>query len=210
MKEIVKLKKYFNQISRKIEEICGKPYFFSARDVVLLRELFERNIPSRVINEGIDFAWEKFSIAKKRKRFSFFASKKFIYKAYERYREKRVGLSKGNPLKKIILIEQEVINFLKINSVEVEYLKKYYKKVLEDLEYVKQNIKTVECLDSVDSKIEEEILKRITEEKKQEIIKILRKKYGKNVFMNDNMKRIGVLKYIRNKYRIPYVSSFLH
>lgn len=210
MKEIIKFKKYFYEISKKIEENTGKPYFFSARDVVLLRELFEKRIPSKVINEGIYFAWEKLRNVKNRRKFSFFVSKKFIYKAYERYMEKRIGLSKRNPLKKINLIEEEVKNFLKMNSEEVEYLKIYYRRVLEDLEFIKQNLKTVECLDSVDSKIEEEILKRITEKEKQEIVKILKKRYGRNVFKDDNMKRIGILKYIRNKYRIPYVSSFLH
>lgn len=124
--------------------------------------------------------------------------------------EKRIGLSKRNPLKKINLIEEEVKNFLKMNSEKVEYLKIYYRRVLEDLEFIKQNLKTVECLNSVDSKIEEEILKRITEKEKQEIVKILKKRYGGNLFKDDNMKRIGILKYIRNKYRIPYVSSFLH
>lgn len=202
---------YYQTIARLLFSLRGAPFILSAREIGVIEEWEEHQVPLNIVLEGIKSAYEYFRRNQSfRKSFTLTFCNRFVSFAYHQYRERRIG-QKGTDEtreKKIKRIKAQVKSFLSDLSKEMSYLKALYQDILDDLsaENLDENV-----LEKRDEQVDQLLLERAPEGSIEKYKKEVSTQY--RVTQESEKIQIARRKYLQNvrkKHKIPYVSLFYY
>lgn len=204
--------RYFQEIAQVFFDLRGAPFVLSSRDMVAIASWEETGIPLRVVLEGIRRAFENYRKrqAGGRKMSSLSYCSAEVLKVFAEFRERSVGRRSKEAFReeKRKKVRIEVERFLPSLSPEVGWLKDIYVEVLQVL-----SRKTVseETLEKIEEDVEELILRNAPEADKAEVGKRVRAEFrGRPGREARDIYRIQLIKFIREKYKIPHLSLFYY
>jgi hypothetical protein len=205
--------RYYQTIAKVFIELRGAPFFLSPKEVDMVKQWEEKEIPLRVVLEGIKGSFERHRIRQgiRHKPYSLDYCNTFVERAFDLYRDRRVGrknekVSRGKKWETRLL--REIETFLANDPEELHALRPLYQalrgKLLrgeaseEELERTEEAIERV-----IEKSLSATQMKTITQEIGAEFGKIPGAQFGE-IF------RIKALKTMREKHKIPHVSPFYY
>lgn len=207
-----KRSRYFQSISRHFLKFRGAPFFLSSKELDLIETWEKMKIPLPVVLEGIDRAFEKNRLKRVRKRkiLSLAFCNLQVLKAFEQFRDRRVGtkikvVGKEERRKKA---KAEVTRFLENIPCEIDYLREVFSQVLRLLSL--KNIDEEE-LEQKEREIEVFLFEKSLNKEKEEMKKKILAEY--EFAEEEEFQRIfklRLLKHLREMYKIPYVSLYYY
>lgn len=206
--------RYFQSITHHFLRLRGAPFFLSSRELNLIETWESMKIPLQVVLEGIDRTFEKKRLNSSGKKRSKIPSLAFcdlqVLRAFEQFRDRRVGTEKrimGREEKRK-RARAEVKRFLENIPCEVDYLKDIYSKVLKLLSI--RNVSEEE-LERREGEIEELILEKSSDKEKETVKKKISSEYEfRQEEEFQRIFRLRLLRLLRGRYRIPYVSLYYY
>ena len=205
--------KYFQSIALHFFKHRGAPFFLSSKELDCIESWEEMGIPLHVVLEGIE---RSFEIHRRRKpgRKAKIQSLAFcdlqVIKAFEQDRERKVGHKKRivERQAKRDRAKKEVERFLTKISPGISYLKEAYslaQKVLSKRSFDEEELERIE------DTIEELLWKNSAGEEKKTVKRGIEKDYDfKEKEEFERIFKIKLVKVLRDKYKIPYISLFYY
>lgn len=210
-KDEKKRKEYFQSIARHFLRLRGAPFFLSSKELDLISKWEKMEIPLSVVLDGMGRAFEnqRSRAGRKAKVQSLFFCSFQVLKAFDEHRDRKVGGRKKAKERneKREQAKSEVRKFLEIIPLEVSYLQGTYSRAQKLL---LQRHPDEEELERIEEEIEELLWKNAPEEVRARVKKELLAKYE---FKEEEFMRIfkiKLVKVLRNKYRIPYISLYYY
>jgi len=203
---------YFQEIARNFLKQRGAPFFLSSKDLDLISVWEGMGIPLQVVLEGMKKAFESFP-TKKRGRHkirSLQFCKRQVLMSFEQFRERKIGKQRGGYKRgdKRTKIKHEVQRFLDNLPSCFHCIEEKYKRVLkmlsqsnvkeEEFERMEEEIEELlflHCPRKEKEKIEREILREYSHKREEELSSLLKTK---------------LIKTLREKHEIPYISLFYY
>lgn len=212
MSENSEKSRYFQEITRRFLARRGAPFFLSARDLDLISSWEKAGIPLPVVLEGIEKAFENYRAGpeKKSKIHSLTFCKAQVARAFERHRERKVGRIRKTAERsdKRIRVQSEVEKFLKRIPPEADFLKSIY---LEAQKKVAGLSFPDEDLERLDEDVERLLSANASAHEREAIEKeILAEHYRWTGEELEKAAEIKLVKYLRDKYGIPYLSPYYY
>jgi len=207
-----KRSRYFQSIARHFLKLRGAPFFLSSKELDLIETWEKMKIPLQVVLEGIDRAFEKDRLKRVRKRkiLSLAFCNLQVLKAFEQFKDRRVGtknkvVGKEEKKKKA---KAEVKRFLENIPCEIDYLREIFSQVLRLLSL--NNIDEEE-LEQKEREIEALLFEKSLDPEKEEVKKEILAEYE---FVEEEefqrVFKLRLLKHLREVYKIPYVSLYYY
>lgn len=203
---------YFQTIARYFFEHRGAPFFLSSKELDLIAHWEKLGIPLRVVLEGMrrSFEGDKLRSKTKGKIFSLSYCDSQVLKAFQQYRERRVG--KGEMVKeretKKKKAKAEVDRFLKTMPSRVIYLRDIYsqaRRILSRKDFQEEELERLE------EEIEELLFLRASDQEKERVKNEVRNEYGARGDEElTSIWRIKLIKLLREDNKIPYLSLFYY
>jgi hypothetical protein len=202
---------YFQTVARFFLEQRGAPFFLSSQEVEIIAGWEKAGIPVQTILQGIE---DSFQSRKKRPRrkgrsLSLAFCQPFVQKAFEAHQEKRVGENRRPAQKKDKRndLKRAVSLFLETCPEEIQKVKQVYSRVQRQF---RQGIDE-KMLEAFDQEVEALLIREASAEETE----LIRREVFIEFRISDKneIKRISDLKlakYIREKYKIPYLSLFYY
>jgi len=203
---------YFQTIARHFFEHRGAPFFLSSKELDLLARWEKMGIPLRVVLEGMRRSMEasRFGSKKRKKIFSLSYCDSQVLKAFQQYKDRKVGKSERikEREEKKKKVKAEVDRFLKTVPSRVIYLRDIYSQarmVLSRKDFLEEELERLE------EEIEELLFLRASDQEKERVKNELRREYG-NTNEEDlaSIWKIKLVKFLREEYKIPYISLFFY
>lgn len=203
---------YFQAITHHFLSRRGVPFFLSSTDIELIGTWEKMGIPLQVVLEGIErtFESERSKPGRRRRIHSLAFCKLHVLKAFEQYRERKVGTRKRKEERdeKRKRIKNEVRNFLMDFPPDLGYLRDVYSKAQKILSRRKVE---EEELERLEEEIEELLLSRCPRLEKEKVKVEISQEYpsaAEEEFRT--LLKIKLVKLLREKYKIPYISFFYY
>jgi len=207
-----KRSKYFQSIALHFFKLRGAPFFLSSKDLDFIAKWERMKIPLHIVLEGIERAFENFrrKPGRKGKIQSLAFCNLQVLRAFELDRERKVGDKKMimDRDEKRDRAKAEVRKFLKKIPRQISYLKEPCSRAQKVLS---QSHFDEEELERIEEEIEEIIWKNSLDEEKD---RVKRKVLGEYKFKEEDeferIFKIKLVKVLRDKYKIPYISLFYY
>ena len=204
--------KYFQSIALHFFKHRGAPFFLSSKELDYIARWEEMEIPLHVVLEGIERSIEiyKRKPGRKAKIQSLAFCDLQVLKAFEQDRERKVGHKKRivERHEKRDRAKAEVKNFLEKIPHQISYLQEAYslaQKVLSQSHFDEEKLERIE------GKIEELLWKNSLDEEKERVKRRIAKDYkSKEEEEFERIFKIKLVKVLRDKYKIPYISLFYY
>jgi hypothetical protein len=206
--------KYFREISHYFLNMRGSPFFLSSRDIDHIASWEQMGIPFSVVIDGIERTFEKsrtrMAMKGKRKFMSLSFCEYHVLQAYEQYKEKRVGdriknLDRDNKRKRV---RKEVQIFLKSLPPQLEFVREAFIRARSSL-FRKQVDE--DKLEKLEMEIEKFLVENCPEEDRKSAVQAVLEEYpsleGEDF---QSFVQTKLVKYLRDKYKIPYISLFYY
>lgn len=203
---------YYQKIARYFLARRGAPFFLSAKDLDLMATWEEAGIPLPVVLEGIDKAFDnhRLRLGKADKILSLSFCGNQVSKAFDQHRDRKVGgrrtsASRGEKRGRV---RSEIESFLAHLPSELQFLKDIFTEARQKLagpDFAD------EALEGLDEKVDGLLLAQAGEEDKVKMTKEIQAD-GKRL-AKDELARvhdIKLIKYLRAKDKIPYLSLFYY
>lgn len=203
---------YYQTAARYLFDCRGAPFFLSPAEFAVLNKWASMGIPQRIVLEGIKNAFNRIRSKsfQGKKRFKLNHCEYEVLEAFKQYRNRKIG-DHDNFLHKdesIINLKGEVVRFLEQIPREIYELKKIF---LQAQEILRQKYIDEELLEKADSEVESILLAHGTNREKERILEGIKSEHKekkerevKEIF------RVKWIKYLRKKYKIPYLSVFYY
>jgi hypothetical protein len=205
-------RRYFQEIARHFLARRGAPFFLSARDLALVAAWDEAGIPLPVVLEGIERAFENYrkSGPKKEKVLSLSFCERQVRRAFERFRERSVGGTRasGEKPERRAKVRSEAEKFLECVAPEAAFLKGIY---LDALRELNDPDVPAEVLERLDDAAEERLWMSASASEREAAKSELRT--AAETLPEADLERAAmrrVVKRLREKYRIPYLSFYYY
>ncbi len=207
---------YFQSIAGHFFRLRGAPFFLSSRELDLVAKWEKTGIPLPVVLEGIEraFAVHKMKPGRKQKiqTLAFCASR--VLEAFAQYRERKVGARKKTAAGKATREEKkkrarsEVERFLCFLPPAAAHLREPFSRALKVLS---RRPLDEEKLEGIEGDIEELIWESCREEEKNMLKTELlaEHRFGDEEELLRVLK-VRLVKALRDRYRIPYLSLFYY
>jgi hypothetical protein len=202
---------YFQTIARHFFRHRGVPFYLSSKDLDLIARWEKMGIPLGTVLEGISRSFESCGPGKRKKSkiFSLSYCHPHIIKAFQLYRERRVGSSRGKSEreKKRERARAEVKMFLKKLPTPVRFLKEVYSQAYEFLSrsHVEEG-----KLELLDEEVERLLLENCPLEESEEDEKGGLKAEGGRMEKLLDIHKLQWVKCLRENHKIPYISLFYY
>lgn len=203
---------YFRAIARAFLARRGAPFFLSSQDLALIVEWERRSIPLTVVLEGIEKAFEPGRGHARKKALSLTACGTQVRKSFELYRERRVGKSRSrkgfvreDPRDRVAA---EVARFLEALPPSVPYLEGIYRRAHEIL--MSRGAGDA-MFEELDGRVDELLLRHCGQEDKSAVREAALKDFpsrSPEEFLR--ILHLRLLKHLREKYKIPYLSFYYY
>ncbi len=211
-KIIIENPRYYQSIARRFFMERGAPFFLSSREQDLIAKWERMEIPLYIVLEGMKSAFSNYRRKSGRKaRIQSLGFCDFqVLRAFEQARERKVGQKRRGVERdeKRIRAKAEVKRFLETIPFPIGYLKGMFsraKKILsqtrldeEELERIEEDIEELLFMNTPDEekeKIKGEVLAEFELKDKEEFSRIF---------------KIKAVKFLREKYRVPYISLYYY
>lgn len=203
---------YFQSIARHFFKHRGAPFFLSSKELDLIGRWEKMEIPLPVVLEGIKRSFESTMRQSRRKARiqSLIYCNLQVLRAFEQYKERKVGHKKWivRRDKKRVRAKAEVNKFLKTVPLQINYLKETYSKAQKILS---ESHFDEEELEKIEGEIEGLLWRNALEEEKDRVKKELKVGYGfKEGEEFESILKIKLIKALRDKYKIPYISLYYY
>ncbi len=204
--------KYFQSIALHFFKHRGAPFFLSSKELDYIARWEEMEIPLHVVLEGIERSIEiyKRKPGRKAKIQSLAFCDLQVLKAFEQDRERKVGHKKRivERHEKRDRAKAGVERFLEKIPHQISYLQEAYslaQKVLSQSHFDEEKLERIE------GKIEELLWKNSLDEEKERVKRRIAKDYKfKEEEEFERIFKIKLVKVLRDKYKIPYISLFYY
>jgi len=204
--------KYFQSIALHFFKHRGAPFFLSSKELDYIANWEKMGVPLRVVLEGIERSFESYrrKPGRKAKIQSLAFCDLQVLKAFEQDRERKVGHKKRivERREKRDRARAEVERFLSKIPQQIGYLKEAYslaQKVLSQTHFDEEELERIE------GKIEELLWKNAVDEEKEKVKRGVLKDYEfKQEEEFERIFRIKLVKVLRDRYKIPYISLFYY
>lgn len=204
--------KYFQSIALHFFKNRGAPFFLSSKDLDYIARWEKIGVPLHVVLEGIERSFESYrrKPGRKAKIQSLAFCDLQVLRAFEQDRERKVGHKKRivERHEKRDRARAEVERFLAKIPKQINYLKEAYsmaQKVLSQSHFDEEELERIE------GKIEELIWKNSVDEEKEKVKSgVLRDYELKQEEEFERIFKIKLVKVLRDKYKIPYISLFYY
>jgi hypothetical protein len=203
--------KYFQTVARYFLERRGAPFYLSSQEFEVIEGWEKTGIPVQIVLQGIEDSFRSRGKRPSRKgRFPSLAyCQPFVLKALEAYKEKRVGenrklLPKKDKKKEL---KRAVSSFMESCPEELQKIKQVYSR-LQKRSYWDIDEQMLEALDQeVEALLIQEASAEETERIREEVSDEFRGSDGEEF---DRILDLKLARYIRKKYKIPYLSLFYY
>jgi len=206
--------KYYRTISQYFLEQRGAPFFLSSKELSVIADWEEKEIPLRVVLDGLRQASESRRQAggRKAKFFSLDQCHRFVLESHKQHHERRVGEEKrathDGLSKKKTKILAEINRFLAQPPDRLEEMTRHFAQLRTDLSHGKCDETRLE---RTDVEIEKHLVSKATPEERQQAVDTVASEFGVTAGEEfDRLVRIRLIKELRSKYEIPYVSPFYY
>ncbi len=203
---------YFQSIARYFFKQRGAPFFLSSRELELVSRWENARIPLPVVLEGIKRAFETYKrkSGKKIRIQTLSFCERQVLNAFDQYRERKVGNERMRieGTEKRNLAKAEIKTFLDNLPEQIGYLREAYSRAQRLLS---RSSVEEEKLEQIEGEVEELIRKHSSVEEKKRIKKCVYSEY--KVADDEEFSRIfkiKLVKDIRDRYKIPYISLFYY
>jgi len=204
--------KYFQSIALHFFKHRGAPFFLSSKELDYIARWEKTGIPLHVVLEGIERSFESYrrKPGRKTKIQSLAFCDLQVLKAFEQNRERKVGHKKRivERHEKRDRAKAEVERFLAKIPRQISYLKEAYslaQKLLSQSHFDEEE------LEQIEGKIEELLWKNSVDEEKERVKRGIVKDYEfKEKEEFERIFKIKLVKVLRDKYKIPYISLFYY
>jgi len=204
--------RYFQEIARHFLARRGAPFFLSAKDLDLVSSWERAGIPLPVVLEGIESALDgpRAGSSPKGKVMSLSFCRRAVERAFGQHRDRKVGGSgrASGSRDKRALILPEVEKFLARIPPEVSFLGAVYSKARE---MVSGPNRPDEELERLDEEVRGLLSARAASADREAVRKELVSEYrhlGPKEL--ETALEIKLVKVLRDRYRIPYLSPFYY
>ncbi len=203
---------YYQSIARYFFKQRGAPFFLSSTELNLVENWEKMEIPLPVVLEGIKMAFDNTmrKSGRKTKIQSLAFCENQVLRAFDRHRDRRVGGERKRLERtgKKIRANAEIKKFLDILPSQIEYLKDAYSRAQR---LFSQRHVDEEELERIEAEVEDLIWEHSLEEERKRVKKDVRSEYkieeGEEFL---RILRIKLVKAIRDRYKIPYISLFYY
>jgi len=203
--------RYFQEIAHNFLKNRGAPFFLSSKDLDLVAEWEKMEIPLRAVLEGIERAFGSYRAkpVPRRKIHSLAFCKNQVLRAFEQYKERKVGASKKRNQrgKKKNRIKDEVQKFLNDLPPALSYLDNLFAQALLILSRKRV---AEEELERLEEEIEELLFKNCPQEEKESLKNEILEKPSPGEEELFSIYQTRLVKFLREKYKIPYISFFYY
>jgi len=204
--------KYFQSIALHFFKHRGAPFFLSSKELDYIARWEEMGIPLHVVLEGVERSFEIYrrKPGRKAKIQSLAFCDLQVMKAFEQDRERKVGHKKRivERRAKRDRAKVEVERFLGKIPPQIGYLKEAYslaQKVLSQRHFDEEELERIE------DKIEELLWKNSLDEEKKRVKRGIARDFEfKEKEEFERIFKIKLVKVLRDKYKIPYISLFYY
>lgn len=205
---------YYQTIAKVFIDLRGAPFFLSSKELDMVSQWEKSRIPLRVVLEGIRGSFERSRLrhGKRRKPYTLDYCNFFVLRAFESYKDRRVGQkdgkSSGEERRRAARILREVETFLSDLPGELHALKPVFSKLQQML---CRGRVTEEELEEAEEAIERLIVESPSEAQIENITAEIRAEFGKiRGAKFDEIFKIKAIKAMREKHKIPHVSPFYY
>ncbi len=204
--------RYFQGIARRFLARRGAPFFLSAKDLDVILSWEQAGIPLPVVVEGIERAFENRPRGRRErgKILSISFCQAQVMQAFEQFRDRNVG-GKQKAAKcreKKALLRSEIDRFLKLQPSGLEFLRDIF---LEAQEKVGRPDTPDEVFEELDEETERLLLANAAAEERAFVEKEILAEHqhlGREELAA--AVEIKLVKYLRGKHRIPYLSPYYY
>lgn len=202
---------YFQTVARFFLEQRGTPFFLSSQEVEIIAGWEKAGIPVQTVLQGIRDSFEirKRRPGRKARVLSMAFCMPFVQKAFEAYKERKVGI-KRKPVQekdKRKELRRTITLFLESCPEEFQEIKQIYARVQR---LFSQDIDET-MLEAFEQEVEALLVQKASDDEKRRI--------GENVLDEfrsldrneiDRIMDLKIAKYIREKYKIPHLSLYYY
>ena len=204
--------KYFQSIALHFFKRRGAPFFLSSKELDYIAKWEKMGVPLHVVLEGIERSFESYrrKPGRKAKIQSLAFCDLQVQKAFEQDRERKVGHKKRivERHEKKDRARAEVERFLAKIPQQIGYLKEAYSLAQKVLS---QTHCDEEELERIEGEIEELLWKNSLDKEKERVKSGVLKDYEfKQEEEFERIFKIKLVKVLRDKYKIPYISLFYY
>jgi hypothetical protein len=205
---------YYQTIAKFFIDLRGAPFFLSSKELDIVSKWEEREIPLRIVLEGIkeNFELSRSRQPKRKRPYTLDFCHSSVLRAFDLYQDRRIGQKRtktfsGDKERKGKILS-EIERFLADIPEEVQILRPIYSGLYKKLASGKA---TEEELEKAEEAIERLIVDNISTPQTDSITAEIRCEFGK-VSENklDQIFRIKAVKAEREKHKIPHVSPFYY
>lgn len=200
--------RYFQNIARCFFNQRGAPFYLSFREIELIDQWEKMGLPLHVVKEGINKSFSRFRMTsgRKGKILSLEFCQHSVMKSFHSYKERKVGGShkKSTEQQRRERMKKAIEDFVDHLPPDLEYLKAPYTQAQKLL--VRKEMDE-EALEKIELDVENLLSERARPEEKEEVKKGVWKEYKISDSQEwERVFRIKLLKHLREKYKIPYIS----
>jgi hypothetical protein len=203
---------YYRTISQYFLEQRGAPFFLSSQELSLIADWEKMEIPLRVVLEGLRRAVEnrRQRPGRRAKFLSLNQCQRFVLESHKQHRERRIGgerrVSQNDLSVKRKKILSEINRFLAQSHGHIKEVNQLFSQLRSDLNRGNWD---EEYIERTETQIEEVLVDRATPEERKYATEAVRSEFGAMESEEfDRVVRIRLIKELRLKYQIPYVSPF--
>lgn len=203
---------YYQSVARTIIMMRRSPIILSSEERDCIFQWDRKKIPLIVVKEGIRRAYENFSRKRgpRKKTFTLNYCRVQVEKAFEAYRERRVGVNQRDKISvnRKDRLYGEVVRFLGSLTATEGYLK-------EPFCLAEARLSSGDCsekyLESLDKEVEKLIWEHSSSWEKKQAEKDILSEYGAvDREEKERILRIKTVKSLRESKKIPYLSLFYY
>lgn len=201
---------YYQTIARLLFRLRGAPFILSAREIGVIEEWEQNRIPLNTVLEGIRSAYEHFRKKGTQKNFNLAFCQRFVTTAFHGHRERKIGKRSSikNGSDKVKTVRQEVKKFIDHIPEQVSFLKTPYLEILDDLSLNKID---EESLEKKDEQIDQMLIENASPDEMEKYRQKARDDFRVTQESDkDHIAQKKLIKSLRERYRIPYVSLFYY
>jgi hypothetical protein len=205
---------YYQTIAKFFIDYRGAPFLLSSKELDIISQWEERNIPLRIVLEGIRGCFEQRGRkqSKRQRPFSLDFCNSYVLRAFELHQDRRVGRRRTNAVagdkERKGKIQIEIERFLTDIPEDLHFLRPVYSKLQKKFASGRITEKELEkAEESIERLIEENLSVGQTEKIAAEIRADFGKLTGDKL---DQIFRIKAVKAEREKHKIPHVSLFYY
>jgi hypothetical protein len=205
------INRYFQAVSRFFLEHRGAPFFLSSKEVEFIKDWKNRGIPLQIVREGIEdcFANRRRRPGRRGKILSLAFCNAFVLRGFEAHKERKVGgqvrLSKKEDRR--VSLRKAVDRFLASCPDDFSDVRNIYAGVLEQIIEDRDE----HFLEDLELEVDTLIVGMASDAERKMIHDEVQAEFrDRNEDELDRIRRLKLVKYIREKYAIPHLPLYYY